>query len=166
MKGKGQWEQGYRQASNLGEEESGDGMTKGRGDERAVGDLEVAVGTIEGAEGAEGAVEGIEVAVVGEEIELEVNLRPEDRYPVTFRPWAARAEAESHWGEKAGQLGMQEERKYTRITRGIVSAQNGRLVGGRLVGRMVSNYIRRLGVLLPGEEGHSTGRNCEEGRYG
>ena len=28
--------------------------------------------------------------------------------------------------------------------------------------------IRRLGVvvLLPGEEGHSTGRNCEEGRYG
>jgi len=152
------------------EGELSDGMTKGRDDERAAGDSEVVAGAVEGAEvvveGAEiavGAVEGIEVAAVGEEIELEVNLRPEVRYPVTFRPWAAQVEIESRWGEKASQLGIQEERRYTRITRGIVSAQNGGLVAGRMVNK---GYIRRLAVLLPGEEGHSTGRNCEEGRYG
>lgn len=86
------------------EGEQNDGMTKGRDDERVAGDSEVVVGAAEGAEvvvgaveGAEvvvGAVEGIEVAAVGEEIEL-VNLRPEARYPVTFRPWAARVEVES-----------------------------------------------------------------------
>jgi len=138
-------------------------MTKGRDDERAVGDSEAAVGAVEETEVVVGAVEGTEIAVVGEEIELEVSLRPEARYPVTFRPWAARVEAGSRWGEKAGQLGIQEEDRYIRITRGIVSAQTGRLVVGRMVNK---GYIRRLGVLLPREEGHSTGRNCEEGRYG
>ena len=76
------------------EGEQNDGMTKGRDDERVAGDLEVVVEAVEGAEVVVGAVEGIEVAAVGEEIEL-VNLRPEARYPVTFRPWAARVEVES-----------------------------------------------------------------------
>jgi len=78
------------------EGEQNDGMTRGRDDERVAGDLEVVVEAVEGAEVVVGAVEGIEVAAVGEEIELGVNLRPEARYPVTFRPWAARFEVESH----------------------------------------------------------------------